>query len=142
MSNHVIIRLIRFVPWFTVYLCNAIYFLTTFSTPCKRFTKFLHFAFWDLNKAWVWRWCGTDNDTNDDVLINTVLLKILKVAAGLMWSTFLSFVTESEFIHLIVARHLPNPWPSCETSDPLPFLIPRNCLAYADIDAPRAVGVG
>ena len=51
MSNHVIIRLIRFVSRFTVHLCNAIYFLTTFSTPCKRFTKILYFAFWDLNKA-------------------------------------------------------------------------------------------
>jgi len=51
VSNHVIIRLIIFVSRFTVHLCNAIYFLTTFSTPCKWFTKFLHFAFWDLNKA-------------------------------------------------------------------------------------------
>ena len=31
--------LIRFVSQFTVHLCNAIYFLTTFSTPCKRFKK-------------------------------------------------------------------------------------------------------
>ena len=53
MPNHVIIRLIRFVSWFTVYLYNAIYFLTTFSTPCKWFTKILYFAFWDLNKTYV-----------------------------------------------------------------------------------------
>ena len=51
MSNHVIIRLIRFVSRFTAHLCNAIYFLTTFSTSCKRFTKILHFVFWNLNKA-------------------------------------------------------------------------------------------
>ena len=50
-SNHVLIRLIRFVSRFTIHLCNAIYFLTTFSTPCKQFTKKLHFAFWDLNRA-------------------------------------------------------------------------------------------
>ena len=43
MSNHVIIRLIRFVWRFTIHLCNAIYFSTTFSTPCKRFIK--NFAF-------------------------------------------------------------------------------------------------
>ena len=47
MSNHVLIRLIRFVSRFTIYLCNAIYFLTIFSTPCKRFTKILYFTFWD-----------------------------------------------------------------------------------------------
>jgi hypothetical protein len=54
---------------------------------------------------------------------------------------------EPEFIHLIAVRHLPNSWPSYETtwpsyetSDPLWFL--PNCLAYTDIDAPRAVGVG
>ena len=51
MSNHVLIRLIRFVSRFTVHLYNAIYFSTTFSTPYKRFTKILHFAFWDLNRA-------------------------------------------------------------------------------------------
>ena len=51
VSNHVLIRLIRFVSRFTVHLCNAIYFSTTFSTPCKRFTKILHFGFWDLNRA-------------------------------------------------------------------------------------------
>ena len=51
VSNHVIIRLIRFVSRFTVHLCNAIYFLTTFSTLCKWFIKILHFAFWDLNKT-------------------------------------------------------------------------------------------
>ena len=42
VSNNAIIRLIRFVSRFTVNLCNAIYFLTTFSTQCKRFTKNLH----------------------------------------------------------------------------------------------------
>ena len=51
MSNHVLVRLIRFISRFTVHLCNAIYFLTTFSTPCKWFKKNLHFALWDLNKA-------------------------------------------------------------------------------------------
>ena len=51
MSNHVLIRLIRFVSRFTVYLCNAIYFSTTFSILCKRFIKILDFAFWDLNRA-------------------------------------------------------------------------------------------
>ena len=51
VSNHIVIRFIRFVSRFTVHLCNAIYFFTTFSTPCKRFTKILYFAFWDLNKA-------------------------------------------------------------------------------------------
>ena len=50
MSNHVIIRLIRFVSRFTVHLCNVIYFLTIFSTPYKRFIKILYFAFWDLKK--------------------------------------------------------------------------------------------
>ena len=39
VSNHVIIRLIRFVSWFTIYLCNAIYVLTIFSISYKRFTK-------------------------------------------------------------------------------------------------------
>ena len=43
--------LIRFVSRFTVYLCNAIYFSTIFSISCKQFTKILHFAFWDLNRA-------------------------------------------------------------------------------------------
>ena len=46
MSNHILIRLIRFVFRFTVHLCNAIYFSTTFSTACKRFKKnwILHFG--------------------------------------------------------------------------------------------------
>ena len=47
VSNHVIIRLIRFVSRFTVHLCNAIYFLSIFSTPCKWFTKILRSAFWE-----------------------------------------------------------------------------------------------
>ena len=51
VSNHVLISLIRFVSRFTIYLCNVIYFSTTFSTPCKRFIKILHFSFWDLNRA-------------------------------------------------------------------------------------------
>ena len=51
MSNHVVIRLIRFVSRFTVHLCNAIYFSTIFSTPCKLFIKILRFAFWHLNTA-------------------------------------------------------------------------------------------
>ena len=51
MSNHVLIRLIRFVSRLTTHLCIAIYFLTIFSTSYKRFTKILHFAFWNLNKA-------------------------------------------------------------------------------------------
>jgi len=54
---------------FTIHLCNAIYFSIIFNTPCKRFTKILHFAFWDLNRAWklyrsvgvacclFWKWC-------------------------------------------------------------------------------------
>ena len=45
VSNHVLISLIRFVSRFTVHLCNAIYFSTIFSTPCKRFTKILRFVF-------------------------------------------------------------------------------------------------
>ena len=45
VSNHVLIRLIRFVSRFKVHLFNAIYFSTTFSTPCKRFTKILRFVF-------------------------------------------------------------------------------------------------
>ena len=53
VSNHAIIRLISFVSRFTVYLCNAIYFFTTFSTPCKRFIKKLRFAFTHLNTAQV-----------------------------------------------------------------------------------------
>ena len=51
VSNHVLIMLIRFVSQFTVHLCNAIYFLTTFSTPCKRFTKILRFGCKYLNTA-------------------------------------------------------------------------------------------
>ena len=51
VSNHIIIRLIRFVSRFTVHLCNVIYFLTIFSTPYKWFTKKLYFTFWDLNKT-------------------------------------------------------------------------------------------
>ena len=50
VSNHVLIRLIRFVSRFTIYLCNAIYFSTIFSTPWKRFIKILYFVFWDLNR--------------------------------------------------------------------------------------------
>ena len=46
MSNHVLIILIRFVSRFIIHLYNVIYFSTTFNTPCKRFTKFLHFTFW------------------------------------------------------------------------------------------------
>ena len=45
VSNHVLIRLIRFVPRFTVHLYNIIYFLIIFSTPYKQFAKILHFAF-------------------------------------------------------------------------------------------------
>ena len=48
MSHHVLIRLIRFVSRFTVYLCNAIYFLTIFSILYKRFIKILYFSFMDL----------------------------------------------------------------------------------------------
>ena len=43
-------RLIRFVSRFTIYLCNAIYFSTTFNTSCKWFIKILHFVFWNLNR--------------------------------------------------------------------------------------------
>lgn len=52
MSNHALVRLIRFDSQFTIHLCNAIYFSTTFSTPCKQFIKILHFVFLDLNRAW------------------------------------------------------------------------------------------
>ena len=52
VPNHVLIRPIRFVSRFTVHLCNAIYFLTTFSTPYKLFKFFLYFGFMDLNRAW------------------------------------------------------------------------------------------
>ena len=45
--------LLRFVSRFTVHLCNAIYFSTIFSTPCKRFTKNLYFGFLDLNMAYI-----------------------------------------------------------------------------------------
>ena len=64
------------------------------------------------------QWCA-QSTINDDVaefgdgaeLIMTLLmmkLKILKVAACLMWSKFFIIVTKPEFIHLIVARHLPS----------------------------------
>ena len=61
MSNHVLIRFIRFVSRFIVHFYNTIYFSTTFSTPCKRFTKFLRFAFtaskhglkWMYSKFWI-----------------------------------------------------------------------------------------
>ena len=52
MSNHILIRLIKFVSRFTVYLCNTIYFLTIFNTSCKGFIKILYFMFWNLNKGW------------------------------------------------------------------------------------------
>ena len=45
VSNHVLIRLIKFASRFTIHLYNAIYFSTTFSTSCKRFIKILCFAF-------------------------------------------------------------------------------------------------
>ena len=45
MSNHVLIRLIRFVSRFTVHLCNTIYFSIIFSTSCKQFIKILYFIF-------------------------------------------------------------------------------------------------
>jgi len=51
VSNHVIIRLIRFVSRFTVHLCNAIYFSIIFSTLYKRFIKNLYFSLMDLNRA-------------------------------------------------------------------------------------------
>ena len=51
LSNHVLIRLIRFVSRFTTHLCIAIYFLTIFNTLYNRFTKILHFAFWNLNES-------------------------------------------------------------------------------------------
>ena len=51
MSNHGLIRLIKFVSRFTAHLCNAIFFSTTFSTPCRRFTNLLKFWSLDLNKA-------------------------------------------------------------------------------------------
>ena len=54
MSTHVLIRLIRFVSRFTIYLCNAIYFSTTFSIPCKRFKFFLHFDFMNLIRAYIY----------------------------------------------------------------------------------------
>jgi len=56
MSNHDLIRLIRFVSRFTVHLCNAIYFSTTFSIPGKQFTKI--FRFLDLNRAQIFK-CTT-----------------------------------------------------------------------------------
>ena len=51
MSNRVLIRLIRFVSRFTIYLCNAIYFSTIFSTPCKWFMKKIVFCVFDLNRT-------------------------------------------------------------------------------------------
>ena len=48
VSNHVLVSLIRFVSRFTVYLCNVIYFSTIFNIPCNRFTKILHFDFWEV----------------------------------------------------------------------------------------------
>ena len=51
VSNHILIRFIRFVSRFTVHFCNAIYFSTIFSTLCKWFTKILCFGCKDLNTA-------------------------------------------------------------------------------------------
>ena len=51
VSNHVIIKFIRFVSRFTVHLCNAIYFLTIFNILYKQFTKILYFVFWDLKQS-------------------------------------------------------------------------------------------
>ena len=61
MSNHV---LIRFVSRFTVYFYNAIYFSTTFSTPCKRFIKNLCFAF-TPSKHGLKRAIGQEMSTHD-----------------------------------------------------------------------------
>ena len=51
VPNHDLIRFIRFVLRFTVHLCNAIFFPTTFNTPCKRFINFLKFWSLKLNTA-------------------------------------------------------------------------------------------
>ena len=53
MSNHNLIRFIRFVSRFTVYLCNAIFyfFSTTFDTPCRGFINLLKFWSLDPNEA-------------------------------------------------------------------------------------------
>ena len=51
VSNHVIIRLIKFVSRFTIHLCNVIYFSTIFNTPYTQFTKIIDFGILDLNTA-------------------------------------------------------------------------------------------
>ena len=45
VSNHVLIRLIRFISRFSIYFYNAIYFSIIFNTPYKRFTQILCFDF-------------------------------------------------------------------------------------------------
>ena len=45
VSNHGLIRFIRFVSRLTIYFYNTIYFLTIFSTSYKRFIKILRFTF-------------------------------------------------------------------------------------------------
>jgi len=50
VSNHGLIRFIRFVSRFTVHLCNAI-FSIIFNTSCRRFIKILEFWRMDLNTA-------------------------------------------------------------------------------------------
>ena len=86
MSNHVLIRLIRFVSWFTVHLCNAIYFSTTFSTLCKRFTNFFAFCLYDrtLPKLRVWA---------------TYVIRLLTQLAYYAHKCFLLFLSNSARCH-------------------------------------------
>ena len=74
MHNHTLIRLIRFVSQFTVYLCNTIYFSTIFNTPCKLFTKILFCLYsskYGLKKETAWlatSTCGPAGQTQRDEL--------------------------------------------------------------------------
>jgi hypothetical protein len=45
VSNHALIRLIRFVLQFTIHLCNAIYFLIIFSTLQAIYKNFIFYVF-------------------------------------------------------------------------------------------------
>ena len=86
VSNHVLIRLIRFVSWFTIHLCNAIYFSTTFSTLCKRFTIFFAFCLYDrtLPKLRVWA---------------TYVIRLLTQLAYYAHKCFLLFLSNSARCH-------------------------------------------
>ena len=82
MSNHVLIRLIRFVSRFTVHLCNAIYFSTTFSTPYKQFKFFCIWRFGSRVSA------GRPEDLGRSLLPRFIRLRSCTISGFSLWYIF------------------------------------------------------